>query len=532
MLKKAILMLFAVLMAETALCEVGLRISGKDINLIRTESETQKMIVHVFSDKPLNGIVLEGIVRGFGGNRFKKNQKKQITVGERTATVEFTFERLSPGLYEFFVRAESPEKAVLAEKSTNLAVIVPTAPNERPAEMGICTHYGQAKWTHPEVVFKMIRNAGFTRIRDELYWSQVELEKEKYTFSKRYDDYIRLAEENGLSPLIIFSYGNKLYPTMTKKKKGFPLTPENRRAFIGYVQALVKRYGKTVHAWELWNEPNTIQPKTEYLPLLKEVYPAIKQIDPSAVVISCGGGGAGGGPGGGYISQIVRAGGIDFQDAFSIHPYMSPYEPDRGYPCGKGSPIRAVNISTVWKHLGRFIERNPRSDGKKLELWVTEIGWPSGSSQGTSELMQAAYLVRTYLLARRWQTAKAVFWYDFLCDGSQKAEGEHNFGIVNADFSPKPAYVAANVMSRFLKNEPFVKAHRDDMIKIYEYGMGDNRFWACWSGYRGKVEFPLPDGCTVIQTDWSGFSKTLTPQKGKIHLGVTPLPIFLKFERK
>lgn len=502
---------------------VGVRLTGPDNRFIHETTGSYTFKVTLFSEAPLGELRLDGIVRSYVGKR-QETKSRTLQTQERTASWEVPFDFSTYGMYEFAVRVYAADGRELTAKTTTFAIVRPVP--ESPAEMGVCTHYGQTKWQEPERAFRLAAKAGFTRIRDELYWSVVEREKGTFVFPERYDAYLKLARRQGLDPLIIFSYGNSLY---SQKKRGFPLDEPTTEAFLAYVRALMTRYGELVHTWELWNEPNDIRPAEEYLPLLKRVHETVKAINPDATLISCGGAGAGGGPGGDYIAAIVGAGGADFQDGFSVHPYMSPYEPDRGYPAIT-SPIREkeVSVPSVWRHLGAFAEKNPRSDGKPLAFWVTEIGWPTGTSQGTSELQQAAYFARVYLQARRWNTAKAVFWYDLICDGPLDSHSEHNFGILNRDFSPKPAYVAAAVLSRFLGNEPFVKAHLDGTGKIYEYGTGERRFLACWSTVRERVDFPVPEGCTVLRTDWDGTESKLTPKDGSLRLGLTPNPFFLQ----
>ena len=154
----------------------------------------------------------------------------------------------------------------------------------------------------------------------------------------------------------------------------------------------------------------------------------------------------GGGPGGDYITGVVQNGGLAFQDGFSIHPYLAPDStPDLGYPAPT-SPIGGgrVSLPLVLPHLKGFIGGHRKPDGGKLDLWITEYGWfTSPVTYEHPDWIQAAYLARSYLLVRRFPVAKTLFWYDFQDDGASAADKENNFGLIRANYSPKPAYVAA-----------------------------------------------------------------------------------------
>jgi hypothetical protein len=267
-----------------------------------------------------------------------------------------------------------------------------------------------------------------------------------------------------------------------------------------------------------------------YLPLLNQVYSAIHTISPDAQVISCGGGGAGGGPGGAYIEPILAAGGADYQDGFSIHPYMSPPDPDTGYPTSGGATINAVNIKTSWEYLAGVIAANPRSDGKDLTMWATELGWPVVDGHVT-ELGQAQYVVRTYLLSRRYQTAQAVFWYDFQNDGTDPANMEHNFGLIRLDYSPKPAYVAMAVMADILRSRPFTEALIDGAdTRAWRYGTGNDSVIAVWTADNTEKSIELNlNARAVALIDWQGRRQRILPNtEGMFRIPAGPHPGFLQ----
>ncbi|MDR5752647.1 MULTISPECIES: cellulase family glycosylhydrolase [unclassified Caballeronia] len=415
-----------------------------------------------------------------------------------------------------------------AELKINMAAI--TAGGAGFTDAGVITHFGQHKG-NPAVVLPLVKKAGFNWIRDELYWSEVEKTAGNFSFPADYTNYVTQAAKLNLKPLIILDYSNrKAYPNLLKGPQGFPVNQQERDLFVRYAQKLVGMYGKQVKHWEIWNEPAFPKVSYEnYAALLKDVYPAIKKVSPDSTVISCGGGGAGGGPGGDCIVALIKAGVLDYQDGFSIHPYMSPHDPDSGYPA-KGAPVNPVNIPNVWPHLARMMNANPRQGHAKLKVWITEIGWPSSpQSAGLSEPSQAANIARTYLLSRRYDEAtEGVFWYDFVDDGVDPNNKESNFGMLRADLTPKPAYVAASVVMKTLGARKWARALIDSRdVKVYQYG-ADNPVYVGWQtgSNESAASVQIPPG-KYTQRNWQGATSTVTVPSGGFQWQLGALPKYL-----
>ncbi len=465
----------------------------------------------------LSGLTVRGEVRKWG-------EEKAIgtiaPVAAKSVTV-LSYQFPQPGIYRIDISVERGKEKVATETGTYS--VVPKF-SERPEEMGACTHFAHGKGNDP-LTFELLKLAGFTRLRDDLAWEHIEPKAKQYRIPDAVEKFVHTANQYGMKPLIVTGYNNnRAYPG--KFSKAFPTTPEMWEAYGDAVAFAVKHFGPRVEEWELWNEPNAAHPVNDYLPMLKVVYPKIKAVRPEAIVISCGGGGAGGGPGGAMIQPIAGAGGIEFQDGFSIHPYMAPHNPDFGYRAD-GSPIPAVNIPVFTKHLRTFAERNPKQSGAKLKFYITELGWPTEYESlrelPVTEMAQAAYLARTFLLNRA-NGNQPLYWYDFQNDGTDPMEKEHNFGLINLDFSPKPAYQAAAVFAALLGNKAFsgpilegsVKGNGFDkdalkkgLCKAYVYSVARNPVVALWSAeptfrnYRIEFKLPFPyERAKLI--DWQG----------------------------
>ncbi|MDR5733738.1 cellulase family glycosylhydrolase [Caballeronia sp. LZ025] len=433
-----------------------------------------------------------------------------------------------PGLYVLDAKLVSASGGEGESVKVSLAALA--SGNGTFKDAGVATHFGQRKG-NPATVLSLIKRAGFTWIRDELYWSEVEKTPGKFQFGRNENDYggyVRQAAKMNIKPLIVLDYGNaRAYPALFRGPQGFPRTDQERDLFVRYAQKVVGFYGDDVKTWEIWNEPAFSRIGYDnYVALLKPVYTAIKKVSPDANVVSCGGGGAGGGPGGDCIAQIVKAGALEYQDGFSIHPYMSPYDPDHGYSA-QGSPLPRVNVPTVWPHLRDMTKSHPRPDIGRLKVYITEIGWPSSpAAAGLSEQKQAAYAARTFLLSRRFNAVETVMWYDFVDDGVKPADKEANFGLVRLDLTPKPAYVAVTTLMRNIGSRAWDRALVDNGdTKVFQYG-GDDRVIVGW---RSDVDadpvptsVPVPPG-TYKQIDWQGATSTLTVKEGfQWKLGALP----------
>ena len=120
-----------------------------------------------------------------------------------------------------------------------------------------------------------------------------------------------------------------------------------------HVREMVTKLKGKVRNWEVWNEPNLACKPDRYVPVLKEVYGIIKEIDPKARVAApatCG-------MNLGWIEGFYKADGGKFCDILSVHDYEGDESIDPGHWRYKISEIR------------RIMTANGDAD---KELWQTE----------------------------------------------------------------------------------------------------------------------------------------------------------------
>jgi hypothetical protein len=202
--------------------------------------------------------------------------------------------------------------------------------------------------------------------------------------------------------------------------------------YASFAAEVAKRYGSTISAYEIWNEPNYVLSSdpidaTAYAALLKAAYPAIKAVDPTATVVA---GALGSVISFGsitldpvtFVKEMLAAGASGYFDALSFHPYQEslPFSSGAGVA---NSPLTQLNA--IYQLLQQYGDGN-------LKIWISEFG---ASTNDVSEQTQADLIKN---LLDTWQTlayAGPVFIYTAQ-DGVAGADG---YGIYNADWTPKLA---------------------------------------------------------------------------------------------
>lgn len=220
--------------------------------------------------------------------------------------------------------------------------------------------------------------------------------------------------------------------------------PDEQR-FAAFAEAVVRRYGRYVRHWEVWNEPDNplfwkpAPDPAAYARLLQWTAAAIRRADPGAKVLI-----GGLNPNDAhFLRTVAEQGAWSSFDILAIHPYVSPSSPEAGNILAATDGVRAIAAQY----------------GQK-PIWATEIGWSSGPGDRDAlgvvdEQAQASYLVRATLLLWR-AGVERIFWYT-LKDDPGNPYGMVALGAGYHDYSRlKPAYAAFQTMSRQLAGATFV----------------------------------------------------------------------------
>ncbi|MEV4898079.1 hypothetical protein AB0K48_52990 [Nonomuraea sp. NPDC055795] len=155
-------------------------------------------------------------------------------------------------------------------------------------------------------------------------------------------------------------------------------------------------------------------------------------------------------------------------------------------------------------------------------IYLTEMGWPTHTGGGTTELQQADNLIRLYAVSLA-HGATRVYWYDLVNDGTDPAGAEQNFGMLRRPSAsvtanaPKPALVAQAVTARMIGGRPYTGG---DPVALPARSARFGGTRVLWSTGSAAVTVTASGPITV--TDGYGRATTRT-SPATIPLGPAPL---------
>lgn len=319
--------------------------------------------------------------------------------------------------------------------------------------------------------------AGATLIGLDFEWQQIEPQKGHYDWSKS-DRALALAKRHQLRlvPMLLYT------PRWASSRQFAPLDyhrapPNDVNDYRDFVYAVVKHYkphgdssltsdGYGITDWVIWNEPN-VRPAGEgpepgefwtgsieqYVQLLRAGYEGAHAADPACNVLNGG------------LADVVWADGR----ADLVTALERLYDPNGDGDAQDGG--RAF-FDTLNVHLYQFqaseagwyrgrmealLHMMERFGDEQKPVWVTETGYGSATylqpvaESGeerlyVGEAMQAKAVRLVYETLAAYPNVKRVFWWSLRDYHSNAAATntamEAHYGLLRANFAPKPAYAA------------------------------------------------------------------------------------------
>jgi hypothetical protein len=215
--------------------------------------------------------------------------------------------------------------------------------------------------------------------------------------------------------------------------------PTDDSAYGDFLQWLTSNYGADLAGVEIWNEPNESaswaapgDPVQAYADLVKAGYTGAKLGNPNVPVIA----GALAGADVDYYEQLVQDGIEGYYDGFSIHTYPGANSPlfDPGNAAGR--------VATVVPGVEMFHAAQV-ANGDNTPVWVTEFGWQTqaGLYSAVTEQQQATFVTTAFQSLQALPYVASAIIYD-LRDGPDATNYMDHYGLMTADFQPKPALAA------------------------------------------------------------------------------------------
>lgn len=239
-----------------------------------------------------------------------------------------------------------------------------------------------------------------------------------------------------------------------------PRSKAARRAWADFIGAAVERYGpggtfwqehpnlpkRPIRAWQIWNEQNSKsffrpRPSTKvYAKMLAAAERAIHSRDRKADVVLGGMAELSGSrkamPGPKYLRKLYRRKGIkkDF-DGLAVHPY-------------------GAKVSSVKRQVRTFRKVAKRAGDRRVQLWITEIGWGSASGgnplnvgkKGQAKRLRSAF--RYFARNRKKLNVKNVTWFSWRDSSQRVCAWCPKSGLFTKGMKPKPSWRAFKRVAR------------------------------------------------------------------------------------
>jgi outer membrane protein assembly factor BamB len=360
--------------------------------------------------------------------------------------------------------------------------------------------------TDQERVLTLGRQAGFGWLRHQIHWRDIELRPGRYDWGAL-DLALDAARRHDLR--VLLSVVRSPAWATAQGHAGLPDDPQALGSFMG---ALAARYAGTVHAYQVWNEPNLavesggrVPKPATYLAALQSSYTAIRQADPCALVLAA--------PLAATATEdpAIAADDLRFYrelyalddgaflraaDVVALHPGGGDQPFDARWP--SEDPARSRFYFRHIEEIRALMEQA----GDRRQVWITEVGWSTTRAAGApppvSPAQQAENLVGALRLTRAdypWVTAIFVWNLNFAVLGPADDE-KSTFGILRPDWSPQPAYLA---LQSYLNAQ--AEADRQSMARFE----GDAPYLQRWQFAAGAKVHTAPalaaDGTIYISTD-------------------------------
>ncbi|MBE0534172.1 MAG: hypothetical protein IH624_00785 [Phycisphaerae bacterium] len=240
-----------------------------------------------------------------------------------------------------------------------------------------------------------------------------------------------------------------------------------------YGFALARFFGpgnrNLIEAVEIGNEPGDY-PDAAYRTIFENMARGIRAGDPQVKVATCA---MTVGESEKYAKSVDCVKGLeDLYDVINFHSYAEV----QGWPTWRRSFPEDPGIDFLKKARAIIDWRNGNAPGK--QIWITEFGWDATTKPapkegtfkdwvGSTELEQARYLVRAYLVFSAMDLDRAyMYWFN-----DEDTPHVHGSSGLTRNYQPKPSYYAVSHLYKTLGDYHFsrVVTEKPGDLYVYEY---------------------------------------------------------------
>jgi len=325
----------------------------------------------------------------------------------------------------------------------SLAVAEVSASDARDVMLGVNTHLGQ-RWQRLPLTNGILAKTEFVSLRDEVYWSRVELVRGELRYPAEIGELQALARTlavKGGRLVVVLGYGNKFYDNGRHPRSDSAIA-----AYANYCRFVAKAFSGYQVVFEIWNEWNSelgvprgggVGSPSEYVKLLRTVVPAIRSAAADATIVSTGL--ARGVEEMEWLRRFISLGGASLVDGLGLHLYIF------NKPGWTASRLKSwlENISKEASPLGDAV--------RQKGVYVTEFGVPlkgDASREMRSELIDGLEALAESPVVR------GVWVYQLVDDHPSQyrssSDDESNFGMFDFDGNPKAHFGEVNeLIGRF-----------------------------------------------------------------------------------
>jgi hypothetical protein len=375
--------------------------------------------------------------------------------------------------------AETPSNSPTAAELSTVtpAPETPTAAPVSPdaLQFGVVGHL---YYTDRDRVLQLVQNAGFDWVRQQVVWRDIEDPSAGIYGWEELDQIVNTVN----------AYGRKLLVNIVQSPSAYNPTnglPADPATLGNFVEQMAQRYGDKIQAYEIWNEPNlahenggNIVPEDvgHYVEVLKVAYTRIKAVSPNAIILAAASSSSG-------VTDPVLAlsdeafyqamytynGGEvrNYFDVQAVHPGGSANPPDTFWPDNPSTADGWTTDTTFYfrhvEDVRRWMEQYGMADKK---IWITEYGWATPNNTPGYEFgnqvsldQQADYIagaMRRTFEQYPWVSNMFLWNMNFAVLWGERGDPQHeqaSFAILNSDWSPRPAYLAAQSLIAELKQK-------------------------------------------------------------------------------